>query len=67
MSNFIDRQIVDIIISQKNKFQILALLLIISGLETSAQISDAAIEKKIEVLLKKMNLILYLFQVAMER
>ncbi|MBZ4034223.1 beta-glucosidase BglX [Flavobacterium sp. 17A] len=35
---------------------VLALFLIFSGLETSAQVSDAQIEKKIDVLLKKMAL-----------
>lgn len=38
------------------KLQFLALFLILTGLETSAQVSDALIEKKIEVLLKKMTL-----------
>ncbi|MDP5200359.1 beta-glucosidase BglX [Flavobacterium sp. DG2-3] len=38
------------------KLQILALLLIISGLGASAQTTDAVIEKKIETLLKKMTL-----------
>ena len=38
------------------KLQFLALFLLLSGLETSAQVFDASIEKKIDVLLKKMTL-----------
>ncbi|WP_343586626.1 beta-glucosidase BglX [Flavobacterium sp.] len=38
------------------KLQFLALFLLLSGLETSAQVFDASIEKKIDGLLKKMTL-----------